>query len=220
MFTSSDIDKNLVSKSNNIDQFLLIKHLIVHVLFCLICFSRISGYLTRTYDLQIHSAYTDQAFKWNEFSLGVGNSLLHGLGGLDFPLQQLLIPEYLVSRLFTAEVNFTLLFLAGSLELFISTCFLSRSLKLSWDLSISGAWIMSLLAFGWTDIRIGNLYWMMPDYAHLISIFALLIGLIIRIGNLSILKNFGLVFVSRLSCLGVSFTTNYVDSFISSFGSD
>ena len=195
MFTNSDIDKNLVSKSNNADQFLLIKHLIVHVLFCLICFSRISGYLTRTYDLQIHSAYTDQAFKWNEFSLGVGNSLLHGLSGLDFPLQQLLIPEYLVSRLFTAEVNFTLLFLAGSLELFISTCFLSRSLKLSWDLSISSAWIMSLLAFGWTDIRIGNLYWMMPDYAHLISIFAVLIGLIIRIGNLSILKNFGLGFL-------------------------
>ena len=128
------------------------------ITYCLTVFPRISGYLTRASDVRVQISYIEEAWRFKEFSLGVGNDLLRGLGSVDFPLQQFLIPEYLMSRLFTNDVNFTLLFLTGSLELFLGTLFLGRSLKLSWNVSIAGAWIMALMAFGWTSVKIGSLF--------------------------------------------------------------
>ena len=156
------------------------------LVYCFTSFSRNSGYLTRTYDIRIQSSYTEQAFRFKEFSFGVGNDLLRGLGQIDFALQQKLIPEYLLSRLFTHDVNYALLFTVGSLELFLGTLFLSRSLKVSWNSSLIASWVMALMAFGWTSVKIGSLFWLQPDYAHLIAIGCFLIGLVLRISGRSI----------------------------------
>ena len=173
------------------------------ITYCLTVFPRISGYLTRSSDVRVQSSLIEEAWRFKEFSLGVGNDLLRGLGSVDFPLQQFLIPEYLMSRLFTNDVNFTLLFLTGSLELFLCTLFLGRSLKLSWNVSIAGAWIMALMAFGWTSVKIGSLFWLQPDYAHLIAMFAVLVGLIIRMVDTALVKvvMYGGLFLSILAWL-------------------
>ena len=156
-------------------------HIFLLLAYCFTSFSRNSGYLTRTYDIRTQSSYTEQAFRFKEFSFGVGNDLLRGLGQIDFPLQQKLIPEYLFSHLFTHDVNYALLFTVGSLELFLGTLFLSRSLKVSWNISLIASWVMALMAFGWTSVKIGSLFWLQPDYAHLISIGCFLIGLMTQI---------------------------------------
>ena len=156
-------------------------HIFLLLAYCFTSFSRNSGYLTRTYDIRTQSSYTEQAFRFKEFSFGVGNDLLRGLGQIDFPLQQKLIPEYLFSRLFTHDVNYALLFTVGSLELFLGTLFLSRSLKVSWNISLIASWVMALMAFGWTSVKIGSLFWLQPDYAHLIAIGCFLIGLMTQI---------------------------------------
>ena len=161
-------------------------HIFLLLVYCFTSFSRNSGYLTRTYDIRIQSSYTEQAFRFQEFSFGVGNDLLRGLGQIDFALQQKLIPEYLFSRLFTHDVNYALLFTVGSLELFLGTLFLSRSLKVNWNISLIASWVMALMAFGWTSVKIGSLFWLQPDYAHLIAIGCFLIGLVLRISGRSI----------------------------------
>lgn len=178
--------KKLLSGFFRTPIFLVSFHIFLLLAYCASSFSRNSGYLTRTYDIRIQSAYTEEAFRFNEFSLGVGNDLLRGLGSIDFPLQQKLIPEYLFSRLFTHDVNYVLLFTVGSLELFLGTLFLGRSLKLSWNISLTAGWVMALLAFGWTSVKIGSLFWLQPDYAHLIAIGCFLIGLVLRISGRSI----------------------------------
>jgi len=158
-------------------------HLALLVVYCLVVFPRIGGYLTRTYDIRYQASLIDQAFRNNEFSFGVGNNFLHGLGNIDRDIQQLLIPSHFFSRAFTNDVNFTALFLVASVELFATIFFLAKTLRLSHKACLLSAWMLPVLAFGWTEIKIGNLYWMQPDYSHAISLFAVQLALFLRVGR-------------------------------------
>ncbi len=158
-------------------------HLALLVVYCLVVFPRIGGYLTRTYDIRYQASLIDQAFRSREFSFGVGNNFLHGLGNIDFNIQQLLIPSHFLSRAFTNEVNFTALFMVASVELFATVFFLAKTLRLSHKSCLLSAWMLPVLAFGWTEIKIGNLYWMQPDYSHAISLFAVQLALFLRVGR-------------------------------------